>query len=111
MGNAEWKDGVQIRNPQFAIRNEDAAASEKWTYTADIRLRKPNGKPNGKQNGKRNGGAPNPQSASREPIGQLVATKPDWKHRRASESDEELLQQLAAALGSWLFDRLSSPSS
>ena len=96
MRNAEWNHGAQIRNPESGIRNKDAPASDKWTYAVAIRL----SQPNGKQNGKRNDGAPNPQSASSPPIGQLVATKPNWKHRRASESDEELLQQLAAALGS-----------
>ena len=34
-------------------------------------------------------------------VGQVVATKPAWKRRRASENDEELLQMLAEGIGNW----------
>jgi CheY-like chemotaxis protein len=34
-------------------------------------------------------------------VGELVARKPLWKRRRASERDEELLQDLASGLGRW----------
>ena len=34
-------------------------------------------------------------------VGQVVTTKPAWKHRRASENDEELLQMLAEGMGNW----------
>ena len=32
-------------------------------------------------------------------VGQVIATKPAWKRRRASENDEELLQMLAGGNG------------
>ena len=35
-------------------------------------------------------------------VGQVVATKPAWKRRRASEKDDELLQVLADGLGGWI---------
>ena len=35
-------------------------------------------------------------------IGELIATKPAWKRRRASENDDELLQLLADGLGQWI---------
>ena len=35
-------------------------------------------------------------------VGELIATKPAWKRRRASENDDELLQMLADGLGAWL---------
>ena len=35
-------------------------------------------------------------------VGELIATKPAWKRRRASENDDELLQMLADGLGAWI---------
>jgi hypothetical protein len=35
-------------------------------------------------------------------LGDVIATKPAWKRRRASENDEELLQMLADGLGQWI---------
>jgi len=35
-------------------------------------------------------------------VGEIVASKPAWKRRRASENDDELLQLLADGLGAWL---------
>ena len=35
-------------------------------------------------------------------VGEVTATKPAWKRRRASENDDELLQMLADGLGEWL---------
>jgi len=35
-------------------------------------------------------------------LGEVVATKPAWKRRRASENDDELLQLLADGLGAWI---------
>ena len=35
-------------------------------------------------------------------LGEVVASKPAWKHRRASENDDELLQLLADGLGGWI---------
>jgi hypothetical protein len=34
-------------------------------------------------------------------VGEILACKPAWKRRRASERDEELLQMLADGLGRW----------
>ena len=34
-------------------------------------------------------------------VGELIATKPAWKRRRASENDDELLQMLAEGMGNW----------
>ncbi len=47
------------------------------------------------------------RNASDEPrsarvLGEVTATKPAWKRRRASENDDELLQLLAEGLGQWL---------
>lgn len=44
-------------------------------------------------------------------IGAISATKPAWKTRRKSESDEELVQSIAASLGKWVTTHLSSPGS
>ena len=35
-------------------------------------------------------------------VGEVMATKPAWKRRRASENDDELLQMLADGLGAWI---------
>jgi len=35
-------------------------------------------------------------------LGEVIATKPAWKRRRASENDDELLQLLADGLATWL---------
>ena len=35
-------------------------------------------------------------------VGELLACKPAWKGRRASEHDEDLLQELAKGLGRWI---------
>jgi hypothetical protein len=35
-------------------------------------------------------------------VGEVTASKPAWKHRRASENDDELLQMLADGLGAWI---------
>jgi len=35
-------------------------------------------------------------------LGEVTASKPAWKRRRASEDDDELLQLLADGLGAWL---------
>ena len=35
-------------------------------------------------------------------VGELIATKPAWKRRRASENDDELLQMLAEGIGKWI---------
>jgi hypothetical protein len=35
-------------------------------------------------------------------LGEVIASKPAWKRRRASENDDELLQLLADGLGAWL---------
>jgi hypothetical protein len=35
-------------------------------------------------------------------LGEVVATKPAWKRRRASENDDELLQFLADGLAKWV---------
>jgi len=35
-------------------------------------------------------------------VGEVMATKPAWKRRRASENDDELLQLLADGLGQWI---------
>ena len=35
-------------------------------------------------------------------LGEVIATKPAWKRRRASENDDELLQMLADGLGAWI---------
>jgi len=43
-------------------------------------------------------------------LGEVIATKPAWKHRRASENDDELLQVLADGLGAWL-TRHQAPAS
>jgi hypothetical protein len=41
-------------------------------------------------------------------LGAVLATKPAWKHRRASENDDELLHLLADALAQWLSRHASS---
>jgi UDP-GlcNAc:undecaprenyl-phosphate/decaprenyl-phosphate GlcNAc-1-phosphate transferase len=43
-------------------------------------------------------------------IGEVWATKPLWRTRRASENDEELLQVIAEALGRWVTTHSSSAS-
>jgi hypothetical protein len=48
-----------------------------------------------------------PRTSSDEPsgarvLGEVLATKPAWKRRRASENDDELLQLLADGLGQWI---------
>jgi hypothetical protein len=35
-------------------------------------------------------------------VGEVIASKPAWKCRRASENDDELLQVLADGLGGWI---------
>ena len=35
-------------------------------------------------------------------LGEVIATKPAWKRRRARENDEELLQVLAGGLAQWI---------
>jgi hypothetical protein len=35
-------------------------------------------------------------------LGEVIATKPAWKRRRASENDDEVLQLLADGLGQWI---------
>jgi len=35
-------------------------------------------------------------------VGEVVASKPAWKRRRASENDDELLQMLAEGMGKWI---------
>ena len=35
-------------------------------------------------------------------LGEVIATNPAWKRRRASENDEELLQMLAEGMGKWI---------
>jgi hypothetical protein len=35
-------------------------------------------------------------------LGEVIASKPAWKRRRASENDDELLQLLADGLGNWI---------
>ena len=35
-------------------------------------------------------------------LGEVIASKPAGKHRRASENDDELLQLLADGLGQWI---------
>ena len=35
-------------------------------------------------------------------LGEVIASKPAWKRRRASENDDELLQMLADGLGNWI---------
>jgi hypothetical protein len=42
-------------------------------------------------------------------LGEVLATKPAWKHRRTSEKDDELLQLLADALAQWLSRYAASP--
>ena len=37
-------------------------------------------------------------------LGEVMATKPAWKRRRASENDDELLQVLAGGLAQWIGD-------
>ncbi|GEM_PF-258528 len=46
----------------------------------------------------------NPQSAIGKwmVVGEVMATKPAWKRRRGSETDDELLQWLADGLGKWI---------
>ncbi|MBI3015323.1 MAG: hypothetical protein HYY65_09755 [Candidatus Tectomicrobia bacterium] len=46
----------------------------------------------------------NPKSeiAQRMVVGEVMATKPAWKRRRSSETDDELLQWLADGLGKWI---------
>ena len=35
-------------------------------------------------------------------LGEVTASKPAWKRRRASENDDELLQMLAEGMGTWI---------
>jgi hypothetical protein len=35
-------------------------------------------------------------------LGEVVATKPAWMRRRASENDQELLQMLAEGISRWM---------
>jgi hypothetical protein len=35
-------------------------------------------------------------------LGEVIATKPAWKRRRASENDDELLHMLAEGIGKWI---------
>ena len=35
-------------------------------------------------------------------VGEVIASKPAWKRRRASENDDELLQMLAEGMGKWI---------
>ena len=42
-------------------------------------------------------------------LGEVVATKPAWKRRRASENDDELLQLLAEGLGQWIATHKEAP--
>ena len=35
-------------------------------------------------------------------LGEVIASKPAWKRRRASENDDELLQMLAEGIGNWI---------
>jgi hypothetical protein len=39
-------------------------------------------------------------------VGELVATKPSWKRRRASETDDEFVTLLARSLGRWFAGRV-----
>ena len=42
-------------------------------------------------------------------LGELLASKPAWKRRRASENDDELLQLLADGLGQWIATHKEAP--
>ena len=42
-------------------------------------------------------------------LGEVTATKPAWKRRRASENDDELLQLLADGLGQWIATHKEAP--
>ena len=42
-------------------------------------------------------------------LGEVLATKPAWKRRRASENDDELLQLLADGLGQWIATHKEAP--
>lgn len=39
-------------------------------------------------------------------VGELIATKPSWKRRRASETDDEFVALLARGLGRWFAGRV-----
>lgn len=41
-------------------------------------------------------------------VGEVRATKPAWRRRRAGENDDQLLQVLAEGLGSWINHRMQS---
>ena len=41
-------------------------------------------------------------------LGEVLATKPAWKRRRASENDDELLQMLAEGIGRWAVRRMKT---
>jgi UDP-GlcNAc:undecaprenyl-phosphate/decaprenyl-phosphate GlcNAc-1-phosphate transferase len=43
-------------------------------------------------------------------VGEIVATKPSWKRRRASETDDEFVTLLARGLGRWFAGRLGNAS-
>ena len=42
-------------------------------------------------------------------LGEVTASKPAWKRRRASENDDELLQLLADGLEQWIATHKEAP--
>jgi CheY-like chemotaxis protein len=57
----------------------------------------------GEERGVESGGQGTPETSGRmRVLGEVVATKPAWKRRRASETDDELLQFLADGLATWI---------
>jgi hypothetical protein len=49
---------------------------------------------------------PSPPSPVARVLGEVMASKPAWKRRRASENDDELLQMLAEGIGRWAARRM-----
>ena len=109
----------QFRNANFGLRNE--ATESREPRTGERRGRGVGGK---RGDGETERRRPRAESRSqfRRPnverrtstdergrarvVGEVVATKPAWKHRRASENDEELLQLLADGFGKWIAERM-----
>ena len=81
-----------------------------WTGRAEILSKIQNAdQPEGTRT--RNGGegrGPRAESQAVQVVGEVVVTKPAWKHRRTSENDDELVQLLADAFGKWLAERMKA---
>jgi hypothetical protein len=86
-GAGEHRGAGPFRIPHSAIPNSNEPESRSQPRTVNVEPRSP---------------------MDAHVLGAVLATKPAWKHRRASENDDELLHLLADALAQWLSRHASS---